>query len=83
MSLPLTLETLQNAAKMYAGVPYTATHKLTMAEDVLDDYMILYGTDEGVRRLEADMLAFLRVAIDKPFPTADEMYLALKAGKHE
>ncbi len=54
---------------------------LTMIEDLLDDYLFIYGTNEGQRRLEADMLAFLRGAIaapDRPFPTADEMYIALK-----
>lgn len=54
---------------------------LTIIEDLLDDYLFLYGTNDGPRRLEVDMLAYLQGAIaapDRPFPTAEEMYIALK-----
>ncbi len=85
VSLPtaLTWEALRNAARIYAGEPYQIQHKLTMAGDVLDDYLILYG-DTGAQRMEADMLAFFRAAIahpDKPVPTADDLYIALKTEK--
>lgn len=50
---------------------------LTMMEDLIDDYTILFGTqgDDAIKHLVKDMLAFMS---GHRSYTSDELYVALK-----